>query len=108
MSEPLLRMNDKWPAGWPSTILFHSCTHVQVRCFLIVYIGQLEIVVCCQAFHKPGCLESVWRASWPCEGYPSATHLGKSQIPQRCPFVSGRKLGLADGLCLGCLGQLTS
>ena len=24
MSEPLLRMNDKWPAGRPSTILFHN------------------------------------------------------------------------------------
>ena len=24
VSEPLLRMNDKWPAGRPSTILFHN------------------------------------------------------------------------------------
>ena len=64
------------------------CTHIQVRCFLIVYIGQLEIVACCQAFRKPGCLESVWRVSWPCEGYPSATHLGKLQLACLYPFLS--------------------
>ena len=58
VSEPLLRMNDKWPVGRPSTILFHNLHSRSSSILPDSLHWTVRDVTCCQDFRRPGCLES--------------------------------------------------